>query len=163
MSGLPDTDSYCLIQTALAITLPGAVANNSHQQEPKRALLQIYISTISSLSLAYSCLKYPRLTSANERHPQKVWSAAGSCDVIFWVISATSCSCYTQCLGCEWVIILGFPPLIYPSSNLDGFCAFVMVDAVVTGEVSCYNCIVQLRSLPQFVELIFFTFDTISF
>ena len=27
-------------------------------------------------------------------------------------------------------------------------------DAVATGEVSCYNCIVRLRSLPRFTETI---------
>ena len=42
------------------------------------------------------------------------------------------------------------------------FLAVLTADAVVTGEVSCCNFIVQLHSLPQFAELIF-TFDAISF
>ena len=39
-----------------------------------------------------------------------------TCDIIFLAISATLCLCYMQCLGCDWVIILGFPPVIYPIS-----------------------------------------------
>ena len=39
-----------------------------------------------------------------------------SCDIILCVIPATRCSCYMQCLGREWVIILGFPP-VYPCSH----------------------------------------------
>ena len=58
---------------------------------------------------------YVRTNSSLPRHiPFKnFWS----CDVIFWVISATCSLCYIQCLRCEWVIISGFPPLMYPSSN----------------------------------------------
>ena len=42
-----------------------------------------------------------------------------SCDTILGD-SATPCSCYVQCLGREWIIILGFPPVVCPSSNWAG-------------------------------------------
>ena len=35
-----------------------------------------------------------------------------------------------------------------------GICAVPTADAVVTGEVSCYNCIVRLRSVPNCREAI---------
>ena len=43
-----------------------------------------------------------------------------------------------QCLGREWVIILGFPPVVYPSSNCMAMgvviCAVPTADAVAIGE-----------------------------
>ena len=40
----------------------------------------------------------------------------------------------TQCLRCEWVVILGFP-------NGECICAVLTAEAVVTGKVSCYDFI----------------------
>ena len=45
-----------------------------------------------------------------------------------------------QHLGCEWLIILGFSPVMYPPQSGVGICAVPM-----TGEISCYNVIIQLR------------------
>ena len=59
-----------------------------------------------------------------------------SCDVILWLISVTRCPCYMQCLGHELVIILGFPPVMYPSLKWG---TVPKAGAVATGEVSCYN------------------------
>ena len=58
----------------------------------------------------------------------------------FWLISATRSSCYMQCLGREWVNVLGFPPVVYLSSNggVD-ICAIPTVDAVATGEINYYE------------------------
>ena len=59
---------------------------------------------------------------------QGVWSAYGIlCDF------SQHCSCYMQCLGHEWD---------YPIHALNIACAVLKADAVATGEVSCYNCIV---------------------
>ena len=69
-----------------------------------------YVSTNSSLPMAHTFQ-----TSANEIAHEE------SCDRIFWVISATRCSCYTVYLGREWVIILVFPSVVYPSSNWGGY------------------------------------------
>ena len=59
-----------------------------------------------------------------------------------------------QCLGCEWVIILGFPPVVYHLQFRAGVCAVHMADAVATGEIKSYNYIARLRSLPRFAETI---------
>ena len=60
-----------------------------------------------------------------------------SCDIIFWVISATRCSCsmYRTWIG----------RYIYPSSNRGGYLLFPLA----TGEVCYYNCIVRLSTLPS--------------
>ena len=44
-----------------------------------------------------------------------------SYDIIFLAISATLYLCYMQCFGCGCVIMLGFPPIVYPSSNWRGY------------------------------------------
>ena len=41
----------------------------------------------------------------------------------------------------EQIIILGFPPVVCPSSNWGGICAVPTADAVATGEVN--------RSIPS--------------
>ena len=67
-----------------------------------------------------SVCKTPLLTSASEITRQ----LCGRSSVMWYdlgVISTIRCSCYMQCLGCEWVIILGFPSVMYPSSNWDGY------------------------------------------
>ena len=74
------------------------------------------------LSLLYpgtSLSKPPLLMSAYEiTHKESGWlPLLCSCDIIFCVISATSCSCYMQCLGREYLVILGFPPVVCLSSN----------------------------------------------
>ena len=73
-----------------------------------------YISTHFSLSL---------LTSANEIAHEECGrrSLLQSCDIIFLMISTVCCSCYMQCLGCECVIISGFPPVVHPFSNRSPF------------------------------------------
>jgi len=68
-----------------------------------------YISTSSSLSLAHSFHKNASFMKLPMRTVVSLWL----CDIIFWVIPATCCSCYKQCLGLECVIILGFPPDMY--------------------------------------------------
>jgi len=71
------------------------------------------------------------------------------------VISATRCSCYMHFLGCEWGIVLGFPPVMYICLQIGAcICAGPTSDAVATGEVNCYNCIVLLGSIPSFEETI---------
>ena len=39
----------------------------------------------------------------------------------------------------ECVIILGFPPVAYPSSNWAGICVVPMADAVVAGKVGSFD------------------------
>ena len=46
-----------------------------------------------------------------------------------------------QCLGCEWVIILGFPPLMYPSTDWGGICDLPVAYTVVSSNISCFNFI----------------------
>ena len=44
-----------------------------------------------------------------------------------------------QCLGCKWIIILGFSPVVYPSSNWGGgICAVLTSDVVANGEIINY-------------------------
>jgi len=78
-----------------------------------------------------------------------------SCD-IFWVIPAKRCSRYVQYLRGKCVIMLGFPPVMYQSSNGGGYlrCSHICADPVATGKVNYYNCIVRVRSLPNFTETI---------
>ena len=49
---------------------------------------------------------------------------------------------------------MGFPPVISNVNLGAGICAVAKVDAVATGEVNCYNCIVRLGSVPSFTEAI---------
>jgi len=49
---------------------------------------------------------------------------------------------------------LGFPPVVYLSSNWANTYTVPTADAVVTGKVSCYYCTVRLRTLPSLWEMI---------
>ena len=49
---------------------------------------------------------------------------------------------------------VAFPPVMYISSVGAGICAVPTADAVVTGKVNCYNCIVRFSSVPSFIEAI---------
>ena len=57
-------------------------------------------------------------------------------DRIFCMISATLCSHYIPYLGREWVIILGFPRVVYSSLSR---CIVPTADALATVEDNCYN------------------------
>ena len=59
---------------------------------------------------------------------------------ILYVISATLCWCYMQCLGRKWVNILRFPAAVYPASNWAGICVVFL-----------------LISFPRFTEMIVLT------
>ena len=60
-----------------------------------------------------SLWKTPLLISAKEvTHGE----CGRPCDVVL-VVSATHCPCYMQCLRCERVVILDFPPVVCPSSS----------------------------------------------
>ena len=90
-------------------------------------------------------------TTGTQRWPMKSPMRSGiasSGDVIFWVISATNCSCCMQYLGREWV----FPPVMFLSSEIEAGIGVLIADAVVTGKVNCYSCIVQLCTVPSFTE-----------
>ena len=55
------------------------------------------------------------LTSASEIvHMEK--SSSHVITKIFWVTSVTRCSRYLQRVWRVWVVILGYPPVVYPSS-----------------------------------------------
>ena len=78
-----------------------------------------------------------------------------SCAIIFWVISATCSSYYMQCLGCEWVILLGFP-LFVP-------CARLKIGRYLTCSHRWHSSdwwsqllywIIWLHTLPSFTEMI---------
>ena len=56
--------------------------------------------------------------------PRWKWPASGHV-IKFGVVSATRCSCYMQCLGCEWIITLGLQPVVKPSSNWGGYLLFL--------------------------------------
>ena len=64
---------------------------------------------IPTSSLGTSLLK-THFLGQPVKSPTRSVEGRTSCDIILWVISATL-------LVSEWVIILGFPPLVYPSSN----------------------------------------------
>ena len=60
-------------------------------------------------------------------------------------------------LGREWVIVKKYRDSLQSCIRLQigaGICAVPAADAVVTGEVIFYNCVVQLRLLPCFTETI---------
>ena len=59
--------------------------------------------------------------------------------------------CYMLCLGCKWVVILGFPPVVYIHLKIG---ADIRIYGVPTADEleTGYNFIVQLRSLPRFAE-----------
>ena len=56
------------------------------------------------------------------------------------------------CLGREWI----------PISLWVDICAVPAVDAVATGEVSCYNCIGRLLSNSNFSKTIFQGFSSVA-
>ena len=50
------------------------------------------------------------------------------------------------------ILVLGFSPDVYPSSNWGMYLSVPTADAIVTGEGSCYNFRVRLRSLPWLAD-----------
>ena len=53
-------------------------------------------------------------------------------------------------IGREWV--LGFPPIVNAFSNWGGYLLRSMADAVATGGVNWYNCIIRVLLTPRFAE-----------
>ena len=66
-----------------------------------------------------------------------MWTNSGHVISYFDFTPATHYLCYVQCLGCDYVIILGFSPVMYLSSNSGGYLHCSTVDAVTSGEISC--------------------------
>ena len=112
--------------------------HNNYQVPPSYArghstwLRQYQLFSTPAISLS----KTPLLTSAFEiAHEQCGWP------LVVWYTILVFCSifssCYMQCFGCEWVIILGFPPVVYLSSIIGAcICAVPTANAVITGDLS---------------------------
>ena len=124
--------------------------SSTHPRVPMVAVAD-YVSTSFSLLLAH-----PFQTFLFQRQPMNLppWSVVRLWYIKCWVIWATHNSSYMQCLGQKWVIYWGsHQSCICLQIGVD-ICAVPTADTVATGEVNCYNCIVQLRALPSFVERI---------
>ncbi len=109
-------DSSGSMKTKLCIThpRPPGVAAADYVSNSSSLSSSLSSSFSYPLSPAHPCQKllFKRQPMSEIAHdefgrPPAMW--------LFWLISATRCSCYMQCLGREWVVLLGFLPVVYLS------------------------------------------------